>query len=280
MSLGRRFAGKVAVVAGGGRGIGAETAFRLAAEGASIAIGDVIGQNAIATARAIEEQGGRAFGVDVDIADEPSVERLVTDTLSRFGRLDVLDNNAADTSPAAMVGDTDVVDIDMSLWDQIFAVNVRGYALTSRYAIPAMLESGGGAIVNIASGSGLSGEPDHVAYGCSKAAAIQLARHIAVRWGKEGIRANAIAPGLIVSNPDMLKSAVFGRFAELIRLRVLTKDLGQSHDIAATVAFLLSDDANYITGQTIQVDGGMFLRGGTGRAGEPISTEGLGPTED
>jgi NAD(P)-dependent dehydrogenase (short-subunit alcohol dehydrogenase family) len=275
-----RFEGKVAIVAGGGRGIGAETAMRLAAEGAAVVVGDLIGANAVETGRAIEEHGGRALGLEVDIADEASVSDLIAATLSKFGRLDVLDNNAANTSPEAMVGDTDVVAIDMDLWDRIFAVNIRGFVLTSRHAIPAMLETGGGAIVNIASGSGLSGEPDHVAYGCSKAAAIQLARHIAVRWGKEGIRANAIAPGLIVSNPDMMSNEIFGHFADLIRLRVLTPDLGHPRDIAGTVAFLLSDDAAYLTGQVIQVDGGMFLRGGTGRAEEPISSEGLAQRQE
>jgi NAD(P)-dependent dehydrogenase (short-subunit alcohol dehydrogenase family) len=195
--------------------------------------------------------------------------------VSTYGGIDMLDNNAADTSAAAMTGDTDAVDIDLGLWDQILAVNIRGFLLTSRYAIPAMLERGGGAIVNIASGSGLSGEPDHVAYGCSKAAAMQLARHIAVRWGKEGIRANAIAPGLIVSNPTMFENDIFRGFADLIKLRILTPDLGRTQDIAGTVAFLLSDDAAYITGQTLQVDGGMFLRGGTGRVDEAISSQGL-----
>jgi len=271
----QRFEGKVAVVAGGGRGIGAETAVRLAAEGAAVVVGDLIAANAVATAKLIEDSGGRAFGAELDIADEDSVRDLMALAVSTYGGIDLLDNNAADTSAAAMTGDTDAVDIDLGLWDQILSVNIRGFLLTSRYAIPAMLERGGGAIVNIASGSGLSGEPDHVAYGCSKAAAMQLARHIAVRWGKEGIRANAIAPGLIVSNPTMFENEVFRGFADLIKLRILTPDLGRTQDIAGTVAFLLSDDAAYITGQTLQVDGGMFLRGGTGRVDEAISSQGL-----
>ncbi len=271
----QRFEGKVAVVAGGGRGIGAETAVRLASEGAAVVVGDLIATNAVATAKLIEDGGGRAFGAELDIADEDSVRDLMALAVSTYGGIDVLDNNAADTSAAAMTGDTDAVDIDLGLWDQILSVNIRGFLLTSRYAIPAMLERGGGAIVNIASGSGLSGEPDHVAYGCSKAAAMQLVRHIAVRWGKEGIRANAIAPGLIVSNPTMFENEIFRGFADLIKLRILTPDLGRTQDIAGTVAFLLSDDAAYITGQTLQVDGGMFLRGGTGRVDEAISSQGL-----
>jgi NAD(P)-dependent dehydrogenase (short-subunit alcohol dehydrogenase family) len=171
-----------------------------------------------------------------------------------------------------MIGDTDVVDIDLALWDQIFAVNVRGFALTSRYAIPAMLERGGGAIVNIASGSGLSGEPDHVAYGCSKAAAIQLARHIAVRWGKENIRANAVAPGLIITEKVAALGEAFDGFANLLLARALTPQLGAPDDIAAAVAYLLSDDSRYVSGQVLQVDGGMFVRGGGGRSDDIISS--------
>jgi NAD(P)-dependent dehydrogenase (short-subunit alcohol dehydrogenase family) len=276
----RRFDGKVAIVAGGATGIGAATARRLASEGAAVAIGDVNVPGATEVAKAIEAEGGRALAVEMDLTDESSVRDLVELTVSRFGGVDVLDNNAADTSPAAMAGDLDVVTTDLALWDQIFAVNLRGFALTCRYAIPAMLERGGGAIVNIASGSGLSGEPDHVAYGCSKAGVIQLARHVAVRWGKEGIRCNAVAPGLVVTDKVAALGETFQHFADTIRARVLTPRLGEPADLAATVAFLLSDDAAYISGQVLSVDGGMFVRGGGGRSDDLISSQGFGPTTE
>jgi NAD(P)-dependent dehydrogenase (short-subunit alcohol dehydrogenase family) len=269
-----RFQGKVAVIAGGGRGIGAECAFRLASEGAAVAVGDVLVDDARATAQAIVDRGGQAFGDVIDIADEDSVRDFMARTVSTFGGIDLLDNNAAETGPV-MARDTDVVDIDLEVWDRIFEVNVRGFLLTTRYAIPAMLERGGGAIVNIASGSGLTGEPDHVAYGCSKAGVMQMARHIAVRWGKDNIRANSIAPGMIVSNPALYEIPAYQQFAELISLRICTPELGKVQDIAGTVAFLLSDDAAYINGQTLQVDGGMFLRGGSGRASEASAGESL-----
>jgi NAD(P)-dependent dehydrogenase (short-subunit alcohol dehydrogenase family) len=271
----RRLEDKIAIVAGGATGIGRATSFRLASEGAAVVIGDVNMEEARRTASAIEDKGGRSRAVEMDLTDEASVSDLISLTVSQYGGVDLLDNNAADTSPAAMVGDLDVVSIDMDLWDRIFAVNIRGFALTARYAIPAMVERGGGAIVNIASGSGLSGEPDHVAYGCSKAAVIQLARHIAVRWGKDNIRCNAIAPGLIVTEKVAALGETFSHFANLIRARVLTPSLGVPDDIAATVAFLLSDDAHYITGQILPVDGGMFIRGGAGRSEDPISSEGF-----
>jgi NAD(P)-dependent dehydrogenase (short-subunit alcohol dehydrogenase family) len=213
----------------------------------------------------------------MDLTDESSVRDMVELAVSRFGGVDVLDNNAADTSFEAMTGDLDVVTIDPALWDRIFAVNLRGFAFTCRYAIPVMLERGGGAIVNIASGSGLSGEPDHVAYGCSKAGVIQLARHIAVRWGKEGIRCNAIAPGLIVTEKVAALGDAFSPFASLIQARVLTPGLGAPGDIAAAVAFLLSDDAAYISGQVLSVDGGMFVRGGGGRSDDTVSSQGFDP---
>lgn len=270
----QRFEGKVAVIAGGGRGIGAECAFRLASEGAAVAVGDVLVDDARATAQAIVDRGGQAFGDAIDIADEGSVRDFMARTVSTFGGIDLLDNNAAETGPA-MAGDTDVVDIDLAIWDRIFEVNLRGFLLTTRHAIPAMLERGGGAIVNIASGSGLTGEPDHVAYGCSKAGVMQMARHIAVRWGKDNIRANSIAPGMIVSNPALYEIPAYQQFAELISLRICTPELGKVQDIAGTVAFLLSDDAAYINGQTLQVDGGMFLRGGSGRASEASAGESL-----
>lgn len=270
----QRFEGKVAVIAGGGRGIGAECAFRLASEGAAVAVGDVLVDDARATAQAIVDRGGQAFGDAIDIADEGSVRDFMARTVSTFGGIDLLDNNAAETGPA-MARDTDVVDIDLAIWDRIFEVNLRGFLLTTRHAIPAMLERGGGAIVNIASGSGLTGEPDHVAYGCSKAGVMQMARHIAVRWGKDNIRANSIAPGMIVSNPALYEIPAYQQFAELISLRICTPELGKVQDIAGTVAFLLSDDAAYINGQTLQVDGGMFLRGGSGRASEASAGESL-----
>jgi len=269
----RRLEGKVAIVAGGATGIGAATAERLASEGAAVVIGDVNVPSAEKVAAKIAEQGGQAIAVEMDLTDESSVRNMVETTVSTFGGVDLLDNNAADTSPEAMIGDTDVVAIDMDLWDRIFSVNIRGFALTSRYAIPAMVERGGGAIVNIASGSGMSGEPDHVAYGCTKASVIQLVRHIATRWGKENIRANAIAPGLIVTEKVEAMGESFAPFADLIRSRILTAELGRPADIAATVAFLLSDDARYISGQVIPVDGGHFIRGGAGRADDVVSSQ-------
>jgi NAD(P)-dependent dehydrogenase (short-subunit alcohol dehydrogenase family) len=276
----RRLEDKVAIVVGGATGIGAATSRRLAAEGASVVVADVNMPGAARTAAAIAEDGGRAEAIELDLAEEPSVAALVEQTVSVFGGVDLLDNNAADTSAAAMIGDLDAVTIDMGLWDRIFAVNLRGFVLTCRYAIPAMLERGGGSIVNIASGSGLSGEPDHVAYGCSKAGVIQLARHVATRWGKEGIRCNAIAPGLIVTEKVAAMGPMFDEFSGLILARVLTPRLGRPEDIAATVAFLLSDDAGYISGQVFPVDGGHFVRGGAGRVDDVISSAGISGGRD
>lgn len=273
--MNRRLEGKVAVVAGGATGLGAATCRRLSAEGAAVAIGDINMAAATATAASVEYSGGQAFAIEMDLRDEASVREMVEATVSRFGGVDLLDNNAADTSMKAGIADTDVVSIDLDLWDRIFSINLRGFVLTCRYTIPAMLERGGGSIVNIASGSAITGEPDHVAYGCSKAGVVQLARHIAVRWGKENIRCNAIAPGLVITEKLLALGDSYAAFADRILARALTPHLGAPEDIAATVAYLLSEDARYVTGQLLCVDGGMFVRGGPGVSDAPSSTEGI-----
>lgn len=273
--MNRRLEGKVAVVAGGATGLGAATCRRLSAEGAAVVIGDINVAAATATATAIESDGGRAFAIEMDLRDEGSVREMMEAAVSRFGGIDLLDNNAADTSMRAGVADTDAVSIDMDLWDRIFSINLRGFVLTCRYAIPAMLDRGGGSIVNIASGSAISGEPDHVAYGCSKAGVVQLARHVAVRWGKENIRCNAVAPGLVITEKLLALGPSYADFSDRILRRALTPYLGAPEDIAATVAYLLSDDARYVTGQLLSVDGGMFVRGGPGASDAPSSTEGI-----
>jgi NAD(P)-dependent dehydrogenase (short-subunit alcohol dehydrogenase family) len=270
-----RFEGKVALIVGGATGLGAATCRRLAAEGAAVAIGDINVAQAASTAASIELNGGQAFAFEMDLRDESSVRGMIEATVSKFGGIDALDNNAADTSMKAAIGDSDVVSIDLALWDRIFSINLRGFVIACRYAIPAMLERGGGSIVNIASGSAISGEPDHVAYGCSKAGVVQLTRHIAVRWGKENIRCNAIAPGLVITEKLLSLGDAYADFSDRILARALTPTLGAPEDVAATVAYLLSADARYVTGQLLSVDGGMFVRGGPGVSDAPSSTEGI-----
>jgi len=153
-------------------------------------------------------------------------------------------------------GDSILTDIDPSIFDRVMHVNLRGFMLTCRAAIPAMLHGSGGSIVNIASIRGLLGTPRLVAYSCSKAAIIALTRHIATRWGPDNVRANVIAPGLVVT--PMLQKQVDSGDMDGTDLHggILVPRVGRPQDIAATCAFLLSEDAGYITGQVLTVDGG------------------------
>ena len=173
-----RFAGKVAVVVGSATGIGAATAQQLAADGASVVVADVIVDGAERVAKEIEDAGGRAVGVEVELRDEGSVEAMVETTLGLFGRIDVLHNNAADTRPSTIGNDTDVVDIDLAIWDQTLGVDLTGYLLTCRHVIPVMLANGGGAILNTSSLAGFRGESERVGYAVAKAGVNALTRHV------------------------------------------------------------------------------------------------------
>ncbi|HSS09722.1 MAG TPA: SDR family oxidoreductase, partial [Acidimicrobiales bacterium] len=158
-------------------------------------------------------------------------------------------------APDVIAKDTNPVDIDFEIWDRTFDVNVRGYLAGCKYAIPHMLKQGKGAIVNTASGSGVFGDLSSIAYGSSKAAIIGFTRYVATIYGKRGIRCNAINPGLIRS--EGVKKTVSGPMVDILADNTLTPRLGQPEDIAAAVAYLVSDDAEFVTGAIINVDGGI-----------------------
>lgn len=247
---------KVVLIAGAATGLGAASAERLAQEGARVVVGDLDLAGAERTAAAIADTGGRAVAAQFDISDDSSVGELVAATVRAYGGLDAVHINAGDMS--AVQKDTDVVDIDLAVWDHTIAVNLRGHMLVSRHTIPALLERGGGAIVYTSSIASFTGDPRRPAYSATKAGINALTRHVASRWGTEGIRANAVAPGLILTReikegapPDMLK-------AMLARTRSTRH--GESGDVSSMVAYLLSDEGSWINGQVINVDGGTVLR--------------------
>jgi NAD(P)-dependent dehydrogenase (short-subunit alcohol dehydrogenase family) len=247
----RRLEDKVAIVTGGGGGIGGATAHRLAAEGAQVVVADI---NLPRARQVADEVGKSAFAVEYDASDVESIKALVDTTLARFGQVDILHNNAAVTAPEKQGLDTTAVDIPFDIWDLTMQVNLKSYMAGCKYVLPHMIERGSGAIVNTASGSGSHGDLARIAYGTSKAAIINLTRYVATQHGRQGIRCNAISPGLILTQAS--ETAV----PELLRLiseHVLTKRLGRPEDVAALVAFLSSDDAGYINGQNITCDGGM-----------------------
>ncbi len=238
---------------GGASGIGAATVRRLLDEGARAVIGDLDGARAEALAK---ELGDDALGVQFDAGDAASIEALVATTVSHFGRLDILHNNAAIMAPDVIAQDTNPIDIDLGIWDLTLAVNLRGYLAGCKYAIPHMLEQGGGAIIMTASGSGKMGDLSNIAYGTSKAGVIGLSRYIATIYGKQGIRCNVINPGLIRTEGG--KRNVHGPMVEIMERNTLVPRLGQPEDIAAAVAFLASDDAAFVTGAELDIDGGML----------------------
>jgi NAD(P)-dependent dehydrogenase (short-subunit alcohol dehydrogenase family) len=255
-----RFAGRVAIVTGGGGNIGRATARLLAAEGASVTVADLAEDAAAAAVADIDADGGTARVQVTDVTDADAVAALVRDTVVAYGGLDILHNNAA---AIALNGrDQDVVTMDLDTWQEVLAVNLTGPMLGCRYAIPAMLERGGGAIVNTASAAAFYGSTTLAAYGTSKAGLVALTRYVATAYGDRGIRCNAVAPGVVVDRAT--QDALGGPMGDTLRRYTtshLVGRLGYPEEIAAAVAYLASDDGAFVTGETLRVDGGMTAHG-------------------
>ena len=248
--------GKIVLVSGGASDIGRATALRLAGAGAAVVVGDVSIDGAVSVAEEVEAAGGRAIGVLCDVRREDSVIDFVERAVTEFGTVDAVDHNAAWSHPRL---DTDAVGVDLGVWERAIEITTRGALLLARHAVPVMAAGGGGSIVAISSGTSTIGESTRVAYGVSKAALNQLTRHLAVRYGRDGIRANAIAPGFILTQTaaTQVPADVQVRLAEANP----TRRLGTPDDIARVVVFLCSDDAAYVNGQVLHVDGGHQIAG-------------------
>jgi NAD(P)-dependent dehydrogenase (short-subunit alcohol dehydrogenase family) len=252
---GHDLTGQVALVTGGGSGIGAATSRALAAHGAAVAVTDLAGDSAERVATTIEESDGRAVAHVLDVADENHWAAVVRQTEEVLGPITILHGNAAPTSGELIDRDLDVVNIDPSLWDAMMAVVVHGNMLGCKHVIPSMLAAGGGSIVLTTSIKGRVGSTVRTAYSVAKAGLDQLVRMVATEYGPAGIRCNGIAPGIIAS-PGLHKTVSEEYLAALLAGQLLPR-LGTPDDIAAAVVFLASPASSFITAQTLVVDGGM-----------------------
>ena len=249
---------KTFIVAGGATGIGAGTAKRLASEGASVAVGDVNIAGANATVEQIAAAGGRAIAIEFDLADEDSVRHLVHQTVSEFGTIHGLDNVGADLSEGTLGRDSTILDTGYDVWQRTLDVNLLGFVRTIRAVLPHLLERGGGSIVNTSSGGSLGTDPMHVAYNASKAAVNQITRHVANNYGSKGIRSNAVMPGLVMGETQEKQNDQ--QLQQMFIASAKTTRLGRPADLAAVTAFLLSDEAEWINGQTWYIGGASHMR--------------------
>jgi NAD(P)-dependent dehydrogenase (short-subunit alcohol dehydrogenase family) len=248
--------GRVAIVTGGGSGIGRATVLRMAREGAKVVVADISGDAADAVASEAVAGGGAALSVVVDVADETSVRGMIEVACSEYGGVDVLHNNAAAVGADEVARDVDLLDLDVGVWDRTMAVNVRGPMLGCKHAIPVMIERGGGSIINTTSTAAMVGSAVRFAYGSSKAALLSFAKHVATAYGKQGIRCNNVAPSMTVT-PSVGRMIPADKF-ELYRKVHLVDRVGQPEDIANAVVWLASDESSFVTGQTLVVDGGLM----------------------
>ena len=247
--------GKVLLCAGSATGIGAETALRLAGEGARVVVGDLNLAGAQAVVDQVAARGGEGLAVDFDITEPESVCALVASTVAHFGGLDGMHINATDRRRNRE--DFDLLGTELDVFDRVHAVSLRGHLLCSRFGLPEMIKRGGGAVVYTSSDAAKIAADLRMSYAIAQAGLNALMRHVAFRYGRDGIRANAVCPGLIITD------ALIGNTTEEERAQMAAKipnrRVGAPEDVSGVVAFLMSDDARHVNGQTVSVNGGSVV---------------------
>ena len=254
--MGDRLTGKVAIVTGGGHGIGKAYALGLAAEGAKVVIAEIDSRAGELVATDLARQGYAAMAVRTDVADRASAEDMARRAIAAYGRIDVLVNNAAIFATIPMSREPfDRIDIDE--WDRMMAVNLRGTWLACRAVIPDMRKRGYGKIINVSSGTALKGSASRIHYVTSKAGVLGFTRTLAREVGKDGIRVNCVVPGNTLSEENAAEDVVRMRTAAADE-RAL-KRVQRPEDLVGAVLFFASADSDFITGQSLVVDGGAFM---------------------
>ena len=245
-----RVAGKVALVSGAARGIGAATAQLLAQEGAAVVLGDVLETEGRQTAAGIVAAGGRATFMPLDVVSAASWRQVLAATVAAYGQLDVLVNNAGVSGRAA------VAETDVETWDRVLEINGKGVFLGTKLAIPELRKAGGGSIVNISSIYGMVGSETSAAYHASKGAVRIFTKAAAIQYAADGIRVNSVHPGFV----DSPMTAASHALPEVHNLRLSRTPLGRMgtpEDIAAGILYLASDESAFVTGSELVIDGGM-----------------------
>ncbi|ETR76094.1 short-chain dehydrogenase [Afipia sp. P52-10] len=260
MDMGRkdnRLEGKVAIVTGAGSrgdgiGNGRATAIVLARHGAKVVLVDMVADWAKETERLIGQEGGTSIIVQADVADAAACRSIVAKAIDTFGRLDILINNVGITGPRG-----NAVEVDMEAWEKAMRVNVSSMVMMSKYAIPEMKKTGGGAIVNIASVAGLKGGHPSLLYPTSKGAVVNLTRAMAAHHGREGIRINCITPGTVYT-PMVYSRGMTSEMREARKNRTLLGTEGTGWDIGYGALYLASDESRWVTGVILPIDGGAM----------------------
>jgi len=245
---------RVAIVTGGAQGIGAAYAKALAAEGARVAVADIL--DCTAVAKEIEAQGGSAMAVKVNVADEASAQAMAEAVAEHFGRIDILVNNAAVYASLQL---KPFEEIDVAEWDKVMAVNVRGPFVCAKAVVPFMRRNSYGRIVNISSGTPFKGTPNMLHYVTSKGAILALTRALAREVGEHGICVNTLAPGLVLSEGVIQNAELRDKLTgPVLASRAIKRDQ-MPEDLIKPLLFLASDDCGFMTGETVVVDGGSVM---------------------